>query len=84
LVIQLKLRVEKLRKSKADTAADKCDVTKCDQKPKRAVSLKKLRKALPSLKIDKESKRVHLCKEHYKEFKKATKTERTLERLTWD
>jgi hypothetical protein len=78
------LRVEKLRKSKADTAKDKCDVTNCDQDLKRAVSLKKLRKALPSLKIDKEAKRVHLCKEHYKEFKKATKTERKLERLTWE
>jgi hypothetical protein len=29
------------------------------------------------------SKSVHLCHEHYKEFKKKTKTDRTYERLGW-
>ncbi len=27
---------------------------------------------------------VHLCREHYKEFKKATKEERSLDRLGWE
>jgi hypothetical protein len=60
-----------------------CEVTNCEKDIKRAVSSKKLKDALPSLKFDKTGKKVHLCKEHYKQFKKATKTERKLETLTW-
>lgn len=28
--------------------------------------------------------KVHLCKEHYKEYKKGTKKERTINRMGWD
>ena len=67
-----------------DTEKQKCDVTDCDLPIKKAVSFKKIKEALPSLKFGKTGKRVHLCREHYKKFKKATKSERDLERLTWD
>ncbi len=30
-----------------------------------------------------EGRRAYLCKLHYKEYKKATKGERTVDRLTW-
>lgn len=84
MVIEIKKRVENLRKSKSGNQSDKCEVTDCTEDPKRAVSYKKIKDALPDLKFDRTGKRVHLCKEHYKKYKKATKAERTLETLTWD
>jgi hypothetical protein len=84
LVIEIKLRVEKLRKSKSDSEKEGCSVSGCEEKVKKAVSYKKIQKVLPKLKFDKPGKRVHLCKEHYKEFKKVTKNERKLEKLTWE
>jgi hypothetical protein len=84
LVIEYKSRVEKLRKSKSDSDKERCDVSGCEEKVKKAVSYKKIQNALPNLKFDKPGKRVHLCKNHYKDFKKVTKTERKLEKLTWE
>ena len=78
------MRVENLRKNKKDSGKEICDITDCDLEAKRAVSTKKVKDALPKLKFDKSGKRIHLCKDHYKEFKKATKSDRKLERLTWD
>jgi hypothetical protein len=78
------LRVEKLRKTKKDSLKDICDVSDCNLESKRAVSMKKVKDSLPKLKFDKTVKKVHLCKDHYKQFKKATKSDRKLERLTWD
>ena len=73
-----------LRKSRHGDEKEQCDVTDCNNESKRAVAYKKVEKALTNLKFDKVKKRVHLCKEHYKQYKKATKTERTLETLTWE
>ncbi len=84
LVIEKCKRVEKLRKSKTGAIKDKCGVTGCNEESKRAVSYKKVKSSLPNLKFDNPLKRIQLCKKHYKEFKKATKTERDLERLTWE
>ena len=78
------MRVENLRKSKSIDDKGQCDVLDCTNQSKRAVSSKKIRSALPSLKFKKEAKRYHLCKDHYKDYKKATKTERKLETLTWN
>ncbi len=61
-----------------------CDVKNCNKPVKRSLSRKKVSKALPELKFKNESKKAHLCKEHYKEYKKKTKKERTLERLGWE
>lgn len=61
-----------------------CDVMNCNNSVKRSLPTKKVSKALPDLKFKAERRRVHLCKEHYKEFKKATKKERMLETLGWD
>ncbi len=34
--------------------------------------------------IDDKKTKVHLCKEHYKEYKKGTKKERAMNRMDWD
>ncbi|MCI4433906.1 MAG: hypothetical protein RXP30_03290 [Thermoplasmata archaeon] len=57
-----------------------CDVQGCKNPAFKSVSREKA-KEIFSLKS--EGRRVHLCKEHYKEFKKKTKKEREIERLGW-
>lgn len=64
---------------KSDTAEEKCDVIGCNEPAHRAVSAKNAMKA--GLKVKKERGKAHLCKKHYKEYKKATKKDRELERL---
>jgi hypothetical protein len=59
----------------------KCDVEGCSRNAERSLSAAKVDKA--GLKIPQTSGSAHLCKEHYKEFKKATKKDRTIERLGW-
>jgi len=60
----------------------KCDASGCDAVAERSVSAKKAGKA--GLKLASEDLRnAHLCKEHYKQFKKKTKKDRELERLGW-
>ncbi len=60
----------------------KCDISGCNRDAERSISGKKVEKAGMSLSSD-PSKSAHLCHEHYKEFKKKTKKDRTLERLGW-
>ena len=66
-------------------AADKkktCDVTDCNNEASRSISGKKVEKA--GIAISSEpSRNAHLCRNHYKEFKKKTKKDRKLERLDW-
>ena len=66
-------------------SADKCGVAECKEIGHKSLSTKKVTSALPNLKLSKGGgKRVHLCKKHYKEFKKKTKKERELDRLGWE
>ena len=48
-----------------------CDVENCDGKGHRAVSAKKVSES--GLKVGAKRGKVHLCKEHYKEYKKKSK-----------
>lgn len=59
---------------------EKCDVTGCINPKFKTVSRKEAEK-LFSLGTSKT--KVHLCKEHYKKFKKETKEDRKIERLNW-
>ncbi len=63
-------------------SAKKCDVEGCGAEAERSVAGKKAEKAGLSLSSD-PSKNAHLCRTHYKEFKKKTKKDRTYERLGW-
>ncbi|MBC7107487.1 MAG: hypothetical protein H5T41_01645 [Methanomassiliicoccales archaeon] len=56
-----------------------CGVEGCTKSGERSVSSKLAEKAGLNLKA--ESRRVHLCKDHYKQFKRATKRDRELELL---
>jgi len=55
----------------------KCNVAGCNNDAVRSLQTDKVKKA--GLKVG-ETRRTYLCKEHYKEFKKATKKDRTLEK----
>ena len=68
-----------------DGPADRCGVIECKEKGYKSLSTKKVKSALPDLKLRTErGKRIHLCKAHYKDYKKKTKKERELERLGWE
>jgi len=73
-----------LRKSKSENDKIQCNVINCTKLSKRSLSFKRVEEALPKIKFEKVRKKVHLCKEHYKEYKKATKEKRKIETLTWD
>ena len=61
-----------------------CEIKECNNDAVRSIATKNLRKSLPKIKVEDEKKRrTHICKDHYKEFKKATKEERELQRLGW-
>jgi hypothetical protein len=66
------------RKSGAP-AIEVCDVKGCSNPMERSVSGDSARKA--KLNVDEDLKRVHLCKEHYRQFKKSTKQDRLLDSL---
>lgn len=59
-----------------------CDVTDCSKEASRSVSGKKIEKAGIAISSD-PSRNAHLCKDHYREFKKKTKKDRELQRLDW-
>ncbi|MDR0791168.1 MAG: hypothetical protein LBE47_01350 [Methanomassiliicoccaceae archaeon] len=60
--------------------AKKCDVSGCSKEAERSISLKQVKAS--SLSIKPECTRsAHLCKDHYREFKKETKKDRKLDKL---
>jgi hypothetical protein len=58
-----------------------CSVSGCENKAERSMSGSKASMA-PDMGLN-ASKRVYLCHEHYKEWKKATKEDRENERARW-
>lgn len=58
-----------------------CEVSGCNEPAVRSVSIKKAKASGLSLEGDRGN--VHLCKEHYKEFKRSTREDRKLQRLGW-
>ena len=72
------------RKSKVRASEASCDVEGCSKPVDRSVAAKKFAKAkIEGAKVSTQSGNVHLCKDHYKDYKKATKEDRKLERLGW-
>lgn len=55
----------------------KCSVVGCDNSAVRSLSAEKITSA--GLKVD-EKRHAYLCKDHYKEYKKATKKSRMLDK----
>ncbi|MHC1586361.1 MAG: hypothetical protein ACXQTV_02300 [Candidatus Hecatellaceae archaeon] len=59
----------------------KCSVEGCQNPAVRSLSAEKVASA--GLKVSSSGRRVYLCKEHYKQFKKLSRRERELERVRW-
>ncbi len=57
---------------------EKCSVSGCNGEAVRSISVDKVKAA--GLKVDSSDKRAYICKEHYKEFKKKTKKDKTLDK----
>lgn len=65
-------------------APEQCSVSGCKEEAERSVSSKKYQGALPNVALNGEvARRVHLCRKHYREYRKKTKEERELDRLGW-
>lgn len=64
----------------ANTEKKICDVSGCSKESERSVSLKQVKDSKLSLKPEC-NKSAHLCKDHYREFRKGTKKDRKLEQL---
>jgi len=64
-------------------ADEVCGVVDCGKEAKRSLSTKKVKEVLPELKLIGEPRRIHLCRDHYRTFRKKTKEEREIERATW-
>ncbi|HEX5905246.1 MAG TPA: hypothetical protein VFY50_04295 [Candidatus Nitrosocosmicus sp.] len=60
-----------------------CSVNGCQDSADRSMSLTKA-KMSADLDFDNTKKRVYLCKTHYKDWKKSTKSDRETERMRWD
>ena len=56
----------------------KCDVSGCAGVAERSISTDKAKHA--GLHVGSREKRVYLCREHYKEFKKKTKKDKTIDK----
>ena len=59
-----------------------CDVEDCEEVAVRSLNTKKVEDA--GLRVNSSGKKTTLCKKCYKEWKKATKEDRSLERARYD
>jgi len=66
-----------------DEKPDICVVVSCGQPAARSLSTAKVKQVLPDLKLGDVGRRAHLCRTHYREFRKKTKEERALDRAAW-
>jgi hypothetical protein len=60
----------------------KCDVYGCGNEAVRSLNADKAKSA--GLKISTSEKRAYLCREHYKEFKKKTKKDKTIDKWRYN
>ena len=60
----------------------KCNVEGCDQDGARSINTTKVENA--GLRVNSTVKKTALCKDHYKEWKKESKDDRSLERARFD
>lgn len=60
---------------------DVCNISGCKNQAVRSIPVQKAREVLSEVNVS--GKRAHLCKQHYKEFRKKTRKDRELETLNW-
>ncbi|MCI4336400.1 MAG: hypothetical protein L3K17_04280 [Thermoplasmata archaeon] len=75
------MSAERAAPSEEEAAPEPCLVPGCGAESVRHLALAEARKGLEHLPDT--GRRAPLCKDHYKQWKKATKQARKLDRLTW-
>jgi len=60
-----------------------CGIDGCKEVAKRHLSHGKVAAALPDLRIAARGRSVGLCRNHWRDYKKATKKDREIERAGW-
>ena len=58
-----------------------CSVSGCKNEAARSFLTDKVKAA--GLSVSSQEKHAYICKEHYKEYKKKTKKDKTLDRMRW-
>jgi hypothetical protein len=66
-------------RSSGEDEGEHCGIAGCEEPAARSIARSELRKAYPEL--EEGSGRLPVCRAHYKTYKKATKSDRALERL---
>jgi len=61
----------------------KCDIKGCDNEAERSMPKDKVQSVMAQGLKDDVGRRAHMCKEHYREYRKKTKTDRLTDRLAW-
>jgi thymidine kinase len=56
----------------------KCSVAGCSREAARSISIEKVKSA--GLNVSGNERRAYICRDHYKEFKKKTKKDKTLDK----
>ena len=59
----------------------KCNVSGCSREAIRSISAEKVKSA--GLSVSSKENRAYICREHYKEYKKKTKKDKTLDKWRW-
>ncbi|MEM0135830.1 MAG: hypothetical protein QXU18_11520 [Thermoplasmatales archaeon] len=59
---------------------EQCDVAGCSNPKVRTIGRKSVEKIFT---LKSNGTKAHLCREHYKQYKKATKKDREIDRLNW-
>jgi hypothetical protein len=60
-----------------------CGIEGCKNEATRHISHGKVSAALPNERISARGRSVGLCRNHWRDFKKATKKDRDLDRVSW-
>ncbi len=61
-----------------------CGVLDCENEASRSLPTARVKRVLEDLKTKSDGRRLPLCRDHYREFRKAGKRDRKLERLSWE
>jgi hypothetical protein len=59
----------------------KCNVSGCSREAVRSISAEKVKAA--GLSVSSKENRAYICRDHYKEYKKKTKKDKTLDKWRW-
>ena len=75
--VRSKLTTEALTMGRIEKGV-KCNVSGCGNEAARSISVDKVKAA--GLNVSSKENRAYICKEHYKEYKKKTKKDKTLDK----